>query len=196
MKKISTLFKKDPTNLGRVIDEINPGNEWCTIGGAIPTRKYDGTACAIINGQLYKRYDVRLQSGDNIPKKRIPDRAISCGPPDTINGHWPHWIPCGRNNPEDKWHFEAFDDKTRHNRSDGTYELCGPKINGNREQLPKHKMIRHGADLIPCTDNSFESLKKLLGNDDLDIEGIVFYSMDGKMCKIRKKDFGIKRILK
>ena len=28
MKKLSTLFKKDPNNLGRVINEANPENEW------------------------------------------------------------------------------------------------------------------------------------------------------------------------
>lgn len=28
MKKISTLFKKDINNLGRVINKINPENEW------------------------------------------------------------------------------------------------------------------------------------------------------------------------
>jgi len=28
MKKISTLFKKDPNDLGRVINEINPENQW------------------------------------------------------------------------------------------------------------------------------------------------------------------------
>lgn len=28
MRKISTLYKKDPNDLGRVINEINPENEW------------------------------------------------------------------------------------------------------------------------------------------------------------------------
>ena len=58
MKKISTLYKKDPNDLGRVINEVNPENAWVFESG-IPTRKYDGTSCAIINGKLYKRYDAK-----------------------------------------------------------------------------------------------------------------------------------------
>lgn len=70
MKKITTLFKKDPNDLGRVINELSPENAWVLTSG-IATRKYDGTACAIINGMLYKRYDAkinkRLESGNLHP---------------------------------------------------------------------------------------------------------------------------------
>lgn len=58
MIKIKTLFLKDPTNLSRIVDVIDPSNEWVLTHG-IATRKYDGTACAIIDGELYKRYDVK-----------------------------------------------------------------------------------------------------------------------------------------
>lgn len=44
MKKISTLYKKKPENLGRVINEVNPENEWVFNGEGIATRKFDGTA--------------------------------------------------------------------------------------------------------------------------------------------------------
>ena len=63
MKKISTLFKKDINNLGRVINEINPENNWVFDGKAIATQKFDGSACAVINGKLYKRYDAK--KGEN-----------------------------------------------------------------------------------------------------------------------------------
>ncbi len=52
MKKIKTLFKKDPNNLGRVINEIDPENEWVLTSDAIASRKYDGTARAIIDGKI------------------------------------------------------------------------------------------------------------------------------------------------
>jgi hypothetical protein len=51
MKKLSTLYKKDPNDLGRVINEVNPENEWVFKSG-IPTRKFDGTSCAIISGEV------------------------------------------------------------------------------------------------------------------------------------------------
>lgn len=185
MKKISTLFKKDPNDLGRVINEINLENEWVLTCGKA-TRKYDGTACAIINGELYKRYDVKAG-------KEVPDGAIPCQNPDAVTGHWPHWVKCNRDNKADKWHFAALDIAPI--LSDGTYELCGPKIQGNPEQLSEHYLIAHGSGskVLNFIDFSFESIKDYLTK--WDIEGIVFHATDlsGRMCKIRKSDFGIKR---
>ena len=184
MKKLSTLYKKDPNDLGRVINKINPENEWVIQGGGVPTRKFDGTATAIIDGELYKRYDVKKG-------KQVPLNAIPCQEADKITGHHPHWVKCERNNPADKWHFIAFDNLQ--NKEDGTYELCGENIQGNPECFEGQILIKHGIEILPITDFSFEGLKNYLNNPDIDIEGIVFHHKDGRMCKIRKSDFGIKR---
>jgi hypothetical protein len=186
MKKLTTLYKKDPNDLGRVINEINPENEWVIHGDGIPTRKFDGTAVAIICGALYKRYDVKKG-------KQVPENAIACQEPDEKSGHWPHWVKCDPNNPADKWHFIAFDNLLE--KIEGTYELCGEKIQSNPEKIEGHVMIKHGNEVLPITDFSFNGLKDYLSNPELDIEGIVFYhKTDGRMCKIRKRDFGVKRI--
>ena len=185
MKKISTLFKKDPNNHSRVVDEINPENEWVINGEGIPTRKFDGTATAILDGELYKRYDVKKG-------KEVPLNAIPCQEPDEITGHWPHWVKCDRNNPADKWHFLAFD--ALKNKEDSTYELCGEKIQNNPEKIEGFILIKHGCEVLSITDFSFEGLKNYLSKSERNIEGIVFHhKTDGRMCKIRKKDFGIKR---
>ena len=187
MNKISTLYKKDPNDLSRVINELNPENKWVIDGEGIPTRKFDGTATAIIGGELYKRYDVKRG-------KQVPANAIPCQEPDEITGHWPHWIKCERNNPADKWHFVGFD--ALENKEEGTYELCGEKIQGNPEHLTGHILVKHGIEALPVADFSFEGLKNYLSNNELDIEGIVFHHKnDGRMCKIRKCDFGIKRVV-
>ena len=60
MKKISTLYKKDPNDLGRVINEVAPENSWVIEGEGVATQKFDGTATAVIDGKLYRRYDVKL----------------------------------------------------------------------------------------------------------------------------------------
>lgn len=183
MKKISTLFKKDPNDLGRVINELNPENEWVYTENATPTRKYDGTACAVINGELYKRYDAKKG-------RSIPDGAIPCQIADPITGHHPHWVKCNRDNPADKYHFEAFD--AHEYIKDGTYELCGEKVQGNPENiLSGHTLYEHGAYKLIIKDMSFEGIKEYLSKND--IEGIVFHGFNGKMCKIRKCDFGLKR---
>lgn len=181
MKKISTLFKKDPNDLGRVINEINPENEWA-LTNSRATRKWDGTACCVIDGNIYKRYDVKKG-------KQVPTNAIACQEPDEITGHWPHWVPCSIFNNADKYFFEAFIPSKHH---DGTYELCGPKIQGNPEKLGDHLLIPHGVNILPIYDYSFDAIKQFL--TDNDIEGIVFHERRGnRMCKIRKSDFGIKR---
>jgi len=182
MKKISTLFKKNPENLGLVINEINPDNQWVIDEKADATRKFDGTATAIIDRALYRRYDVKKG-------RSVPIGAIPCQEADAITGHHPHWLLCDRSKPEDKYFFEAFD--KIENKSNGTYELIGEKIQGNPERVVGHILVEHGKDFISLKDYSFESIKHIL--EVADIEGIVFHGKDGKMCKIRKSDYGIKR---
>jgi len=192
MKKISTLFKKDLNDLSIVTSEVAPENAWVFEGDAIATRKFDGIASAIIAGELYKRFDVKKG-------KVAPEGAIPCQEPDEITGHHPHWVRCDRNKPEDKYFFEAFDALT--DKFDGTYELCGETIsterfskNLNVEKVDGHKLIKHASETLNIPDLSFDGLKKFLDDPNNDIEGIVFHhKTDGRMCKLRKKDFKIKR---
>lgn len=181
MIKISTLFKKDSNDLGRVINEINPENQWVFDGEGCATRKFDGTASAIIGGKLYKRYDVKKG-------RQVPTGAIPCQEADPITGHWPHWVECDPMT--DKYFFEGY--ANLDNKEDGTYELCGPKVQGNPEKFEYHTLVKHGSHIISCP-LEFNELKEFF--EAVDIEGIVFHHPDGRMCKIRKKDFGIKRMI-
>ena len=185
MKKISTLFKKDPNDLGRVINEVDPENQWVIDGYSKPMRKWDGTAVAVIDGELYRRYDAKHG-------KPAPVGGIPCQDPDPITGHWPHWIKCSRSNPADKYHFEGFDN---YPCEDGTYELVGEKLQGNPDKIKGHVLIKHDTcplEVLIYNYDWFNSLKDYLSKTD--IEGIVFHhEKDGRMCKIRKTDFGIKR---
>lgn len=149
MKKLSTLYKKDPNDLGRVINEVNHENEWVFKSG-IPTRKFDGTSCAIIEGELYKRFD--LKKGRTLPPNSIP-----CQEPDEITGHHPHWIKCKRDDNSNKWHFVAFDALEK--KENGTYELCGKKVQGNPEKIEGHQLIKHGCEVLNITDFSFDGLR-------------------------------------
>ncbi|MDR6760193.1 hypothetical protein J2Y38_000372 [Flavobacterium sp. 2755] len=186
MKKISTLFAKDPNNLARVVNKINAENAWVINGEAIATRKFDGTSSAIINGELYKRFDAKKG-------RTIPANAIPCQEADLITGHHPHWLKCDRSKSENKHFFEAFD--RLEDKTDGTYELCGPKVQGNPENFEKHTLVKHGSEIIDLENVAFEDLKVFLMNDETDMEGIVFHhKSDGRMCKLRKSDFGVKRL--
>ncbi len=197
MKKISTLYKKDPNDLSRVIDEVDPQNEWVFKKG-IPTRQWDGTACMIKDGKLYKRYDVE-RSENTGQFKTPPEGSIECSPPDEITGQWLHWVPVTN---QDTWHKEAFDNLTRllitltgksiSKGNNGTYELCGEEVQGNPENLKGHILIRHGVEILPPIEYTYDNLKEYF--QDVNIEGLVFHEKGGdRMCKIRLSDFGIKR---
>lgn len=184
MKKISTLFAKDPSDLARVINKLNAENTWVMDGKAIATRKFDGTSTAIINGELFKRFDAKRG-------RSIPANAIPCQEADLITGHHPHWVKCDRTKSEDKHFFEGFDSLEL--KIDGTYELCGPKVQGNPEKLEKHTLVKHGSEVLDFLSFDFDDLKIFLSEND--IEGIVFHHIsDERMCKLRKSDFGIKRL--
>lgn len=189
MKKMSTLFKREFQVSGKnrsiiLHPEVNEGNEWVLSGEGKPTVKHDGTAVAIINGELYKRYDAKKG-------KPVPEGAIPCQPePDPITGHHPCWVKV-TGQPDEKYIIEAYNHYkgTRTKLRDGTYEALGPKINGNPDNFPGHTLRIHGLTIIPDLERTYEGIKKFL--EDNEIEGIVFHRGNGDMCKIRRKDFGL-----
>lgn len=195
MKKIRTLFKKDPNDLGRVIDELNDNLEWIKSGEFIATRKYDGSSCMVKDGLLYKRYDAKKNRKTG-KWKSIPKGAIPCQDPDEITGHHPHWILVDMDAPENKYHYEGWCNLIKKciPPKDGTYELIGEKLQGNPEKIKGHELVEHVCfdSIITVPEITFKNIKNLLENND--IEGLVFHELDAQdACKIRKTDFGIKR---
>jgi hypothetical protein len=181
MKKIISLFQRNYDGDRLVRDEITPGAEWVTAGEGVASRKWDGTCCLIKGGVLFKRYDAK--HGKQPPVGFEPAQE-----PDPVTGHWPGWLQCDRNNPADQWHFEAF---CNGEFKDGTFELCGPKIQGNPERFESHRLIRHGSCSPIFVARTFLELKEWFKGRN--IEGIVWHHPDGRMVKIKKKDFGLKR---
>lgn len=83
MKKIPTLFKRKFDENGKlvgVLPEVKEGFEWVLEGEGLATVKFDGSCCAIINGEFYKRYDCKKGANP-------PEGAIACCDPDPITGH-------------------------------------------------------------------------------------------------------------
>ena len=74
---------------------------------------------------------------------------------------------------------------------DGTYELCGPKVQGNPERYDHHLLVRHGSEVLADAPRTFLALGHYLADND--IEGIVWHHPDGRMVKIKGKDFGLRR---
>ena len=104
MKKIPTLFERVYENhkIVDILPNVTKGMEWVLKGEGVATLKIDGSCCAIINGEFYKRYDAK-------GGKQIPEGAIKCQEePDPITGHLPCWVKVDENKPEDKWFMEAY----------------------------------------------------------------------------------------
>lgn len=185
MKKIPTLFIRDmATKL--VTPEVTPGCEWVIEGQGTATEKVDGTSCLVRDGKLYKRYDAK--HGKTPP----PDFEPAQDEPDEHTGHWPGWVPVG-DGPDDRWHREAWTETWNRNADgtlvDGTYELVGPKVQGNPYDLQEHHLWRHGDTALLDAPNTFAELKVYLF--DSHIEGIVWHHPDGRMAKAKRRDFGL-----
>jgi hypothetical protein len=188
MKKIISLFQRNYDGDRLVRNELVPGAEWVAAGEGVATRKWDGTCCMVRGGKLFKRFDAKRG-------KTPPPGFEAAQEPDPTTGHWPGWVPVG-GGPEDRWHLEAwrsFASRTGRILGDGTYELCGPKIQGNPEGFNQHELIGHGVGFFEDAPRTFDALREWFANDVTDIEGLVWHHPDGRMVKIKLRDFGIKR---
>jgi len=182
MKKIPTLFKRDPNNMRFVTREPHPDCLWVLAGEGWPTAKLDGTCCLIRNGHLYRRRELK-QGQDTIAGWEPAQETC-----DPITGKFPGWVPVG-DGKEDRYHREAWD--ALEDRIDGTYELLGPKVQGNPENRTSHTLEPHGRIALPDVARSFTILQALLSN--FQYEGIVWHHPDGRMAKLKVRDFGFKR---
>lgn len=185
MKKIPTLFIRDPGNPLRVMNQVNSACEWVVKGEGVATRKWDGQPLRLHDGYWFKRYTGDLRGAEH----RVL-AALSCGEDEDMTPIW--WVPVTWTK-EDQ-HIRAAIEAAClwSSRHDGTYEICGPHFCHNRERLDVDKIIKHGqGGVFPDAPVEFDRLHDFLAG--LDIEGLVWHHPDGKMAKIKKSDFGLRR---
>ena len=191
MKKIPTVFVRDPEDRRYVTDEVNPGCEWVLAGEGVPTRKYDGTCIRVVNGATYEIWARReVKAGKPAPAGFV---AVET---DETTGKTVGWEP---------WHNSSFarfiaeaqanwtadhplPDPWHSDLPGGTYELCGPKINGNPEGLDRHALIPHATAtrIVSLTGASPQDLVRSAAEKGW--EGIVWHHPDGRMAKLKARD--------
>lgn len=187
MKKIPTLLEREfkDHNVIKILPKVHPGMEWVLKGEGVATVKYDGSCCAIIDGEYYKRYDCK--------KGKIPPEGfIPCCEPDTITGHWPGWVKVDEKNPADKWFVTAYEmtvmlENYGMKLSDGTYEAVGRCFQNNPYNFTSNKLIKHGKEIVEV-ERTFDGIKKYLSEHE--IERLVFWKDGIPQCKIKRSDFG------
>lgn len=197
MKKVLSLFQRNYDGDRLVRDEVVPGAEWVQAGEGVASVKWDGTCCMVRDGKLYKRYDAWV-SGKK--KRTPPDGFEPAQDADPFTGHWPGWVPVA-DGAEDQYYREAWG----HGHAiaegagtfgrvvkldDGTYELCGPKVQGNPSNFTKHYLVQHGGAVIPDAPRDFDGLRAYFEGHPI-VEGIVWHHADGRMVKIKRRDFGL-----
>ena len=188
MQKIPTIFERDwDGDRSRVLDKINPECQWVFDGKGIATRKLDGTCCMIDKNKFYKRREVKAN-------KPEPENFILVSN-DEKTGKKIGWVPVSLTDPGDKYYREAR--LSGSGWEDGTYELIGPKVQGNPENVSYHVLVKHGEGLAgplyyaTLQNRTFKNLRNWF-EDNSYMEGIVFHHEDGRMGKIKARDFGLK----
>jgi hypothetical protein len=190
MRKIPTIFLRDEQDRRYVTDVVDPRCAWVfTDRGVVGTRKYDGT-CVMLddNGNWWARREIK--AGKDIPDDFIESEH------DGTTGKTVGWEPIARSSFA-RWHAEALREADENVEEPGgwkpgTYELIGPKVNGNPEGYEDHWLIRH-ADAEVCmsgtitVDGVRERVRELHERDGQ--EGIVFVHPDGRMAKLKGRDF-------
>jgi hypothetical protein len=169
-------------------------------GEGVATRKYDGTCCLVRGGKLYKRYEVK--------KGKTPPPDFELADYDDTTGKSQGWVSVG-DGPEDQYHREAWESwrltaevepGVMFPPLDGTYELIGPKVQGNPEGYSAHVLISHATETpfdptTPEPPRDYDGLAKWMRSTATheNIEGIVWHwpQPDGtvKMAKLKRRDF-------
>jgi hypothetical protein len=180
MKKIPSLFARNHDTNGLVRNEVTAGCEWVLAGEGVATRKYDGACCMLRAGVFYKRRTLR--KGERPPADFEPATEF-----DPITGLQQGWVAVSLENPEDCYFREALEAEPQP-LPDGTYELCGPMIQGNLEKFSRHVLVPHGKEVLADCPRDFRGLMDYLRGRD--IEGVVWHHPDGRMAKLKGTDFG------
>ncbi|MFF6940438.1 hypothetical protein [Streptomyces lavendulae] len=184
MRKIPTLFLRDfNARPALVTAKPNPECQWALDGEGTATRKWDGTCTRLDEaGAWWARREVK-------PGKNIP-AGFQASEHDEVTGKLVGWEPMAQS-AFAKFHAEAVANSPA--LAAGTYELLGPKINGDPDRFDAHVLMPHGwAPLSERLDiegapRDHEGLRDWLVKREY--EGLVFHHPDGRMAKIKRRDF-------
>lgn len=205
MRKIPRLFLPSGKEDGTCSSEIDPQCYW-VLNYGYPTRKFDGTCCMVRDGKLYARMQIKEK---RLRKLRADNPAwqplhvlLQAAPTGFEPFYFGNqriygWVPA-----------ETADNCNKHRLylqqaggiaswyEDGTYELCGPGVNGNHDRFKELQLVKHGAWGITDLDYRgmdscvlYEVLKRYL--TDHPFEGIVFKGPSGLYAKICRQHFGL-----
>jgi hypothetical protein len=183
MKKIPTLLVRNPDDRAHVLDEVTPGCEWVLVGEGVATRKLDGHGMMVdAEGVWWSRREVK-------PGKQQPPNYIT-EDYDSVTGKFQGWEPVEQSGYVKPWR-EAVITSSVGGFTPGTYELIGPKINSDPENVGEHLLIRHGIEHFlmeyPTDVETIKAVVRML-SVYYGREGLVWHHPDGRMAKLKARD--------
>lgn len=181
MNKIPSLYVRDPENMAQVTRDVNPRCQWVIDGEGRATVKWDGTCVRLDDaGEWWMRHQVK-------PGKATPDRYVPVEH-DPVTGRTQGWKPA-----ESSGYFKFLTEAIGGIRwAASTYELIGPRIGANPHKLIAHQILAHGTTPLHDVPTQYDALASWLraANGQMAyLEGVVWHHPDGRMAKIKTKDF-------
>lgn len=184
MNDIPTIYLRDWTESPRYVTrEPNPSCVWVFAGEGTATRQYDGVCVRFDGRRWWARREVKDTDPPNfllIEEDAEPGRRVG-------------WEPVMQTGVA-RWFREALDGSPVGIWTPGTYELCGPQINGNPERFAEHLLISHDdADVIKPFALTWDGIRdtvQVLAESE-GFEGIIWHHPDGRMAKIKARDYDL-----
>ncbi|MFG2404215.1 hypothetical protein ACGFR8_07725 [Streptomyces brevispora] len=183
MRKIPTLFNRELPDLRHVLPTVHPDCAWVLAGEGTATRKWDGICVSLDGaGAWWARREVK-------PGK-TPPSGYQLVAEDPITGKCVGWEPIEQSG------FASFHAQALANTPEpraGTYELLGPKINRNPDGFDEHVLMAHGWSPFSVRQDyataprDYDGLRPWL--QARPYEGIVWHHPDGRMAKLKVRDF-------
>ena len=186
MEKIQTIFDRDWNGNRKVIPQYVEGVSPELLKEAKATEKLDGTNV---------RVTVRNYNVVRVEKRKNPDKIQK------VRGIKEPWYKdADEYSSDDKWIFDAVKNTSFSNISDGEHsgEAVGKNIQGNPLNLKDNRVVFFKLGQSPIFKNvptDYKGLKDWLPKQrskygkNCKIEGIVWHCFNGKMFKIKIKDF-------
>lgn len=186
MRKIPTLFVRNPQT-HKIEPVLSEGCEWVLAGEGRATRKVDGTAVLIRGDKAWKRREVK--------PGRTPPPDFERVETDETTAKEVGWVPVRIGDPSDRYFVEGIGVPPPQGE---TFELVGPMVQNNTENLDRHTLIPHDSEMLHIAappqiagldaERAFEVLDAYLR--DWPHEGVVWHHPDGRRAKIKRRDFG------
>jgi hypothetical protein len=181
VRKIPTVFLRDPENQDRLLRAVHPACGWVLDGEGVALHKADGT-CMLLG--VDRRWWARRQVK---PGKTAPPEYVEVDFDETTGKRF-GWEPVEQSGYVKMWSaaLHASEVPPEH-RMPGTYELVAPTIGQNPEGVEHPTLLFHETlPVRPDAPRDYDGLRDWLAT--YPGEGVVFHHKDGRMAKIKRRD--------